>query len=57
MEIRLDDILHLLDLDVEFFHKGQYVCDLTELATNHWLYKCEVRNIEAVDNSIWIDTI
>jgi hypothetical protein len=57
MNIKLKDIAHLFNANVEVFYKGNHVNYLEELAQDHWIFWCNIKSIEAEKyDKILIDT-
>lgn len=54
--MKLKELVKLFYVNVDLYHKGQYVGQYNELEDEHWIFECEVRGIDYIDNEIAVDT-
>ena len=57
MGVKLKDISCMFDCEIELYHKGQYVGKDHEISSEHWIFQCNVRNIEVGEYVVGIDTV
>lgn len=54
--VKVKDIKNLFDVELDLYHKGQWVGVDTEIDDKHWINECVVTSIEVERYGVKIDT-
>lgn len=54
--VKVKDIKKLFDVELDLYHKGQWVGADTEIDDKHWINECVVTSIEVERYEVKVDT-